>query len=189
MKEAKSARVHTSAYVSMRQHTSAYVSIRQHTCRQPVEMKEARSARGRTAPPCPPPHRCVSICTVVLVFSQYLYFCTSKARKLSTRRQRGIRQHTSAYVSIRQHTSADLPAARGAQSAKHQHLAACSSSSGVSICTFVPVSNHFCTSKASEQVRTPAATIECPARAALSSSAVSMCTFVLANQVLVKQVK
>ncbi len=44
-----------------------------------------------------------------LLTCQYLYFCTSKASKLSTAvssEQRDRQQHTSAYVSIRQHTSA-----------------------------------------------------------------------------------
>jgi hypothetical protein len=52
---------HTSAYVSIRQHTSAYVSIRQHT------MAEIWSPYSLHASTC-----------------QYLYFCTSKASKLST---------------------------------------------------------------------------------------------------------
>jgi hypothetical protein len=86
-------RPHTSAYVSIRQHTSAHVSIRQHTSAY-VSIRQHPSLR------------------------QYLYFCSSKARKLkylhcgpqsryrATSAYVSIRQHTSAYVSIRQHKSA-----------------------------------------------------------------------------------
>ena len=77
-----SIRQHTSAYVSMLQHTTAYVSI------------------------CPSPPTAFAG-----VQRQYLYFCTSKARKLST------------------NTAAAHPMLK-------KHLVTLDS---VSICTFVPV--------------------------------------------------
>ncbi len=65
---------HTSAYVSIRQHTSAYVSIRQHTS----AVKDDGS----------------------LPLSQYLYFCTSKASKLSTCDRISIHQHATQSVFV-----------------------------------------------------------------------------------------
>ncbi len=105
-----SIRQHTSAYVSIRQHTSAYVSIRQHTSaylseeRTPVPLFLLLCTRMRLALPEHTPY--IYIC-------KYLYFCTSKASKLSTFQSTlasetnictsGIHQ---AYV---RHTSAYLP--------------------------------------------------------------------------------
>jgi hypothetical protein len=51
------------------------------------------------------------------------------------------------------------------------------SSSGVSICTFVPVSKYFCTSKAMEHLRVGRYVLLVK-RACSSSSGVSICTFV-----------
>ncbi len=63
-------RQHSSAYVSIRQHTSAYVSIRQHTSAYvSIRMKEADF---------------ISRACTHFLRGQYLYFCTSKASKLST---------------------------------------------------------------------------------------------------------
>jgi hypothetical protein len=62
--------LHTSAYVSIRQHTSAYDSIRQHTSAYvSIRMKEADF---------------ISCTCTHFLRGQYLYFCTSKASKLST---------------------------------------------------------------------------------------------------------
>ncbi len=97
-------RQHTSAYVSIRQwqvgrlagtvgclHTSAYVSIRQHTPEaevgdigweisggMPVSMSPSFSLSSAAFSSCP-----VSCATPRAC--QYLYFCTSRARKLSTK--------------------------------------------------------------------------------------------------------
>jgi hypothetical protein len=82
--------LHTLAYVSIRQHTSAYVNIRQHTSDHTPQPGKQRL-------------RCHDLCS-----------CTSKASKLSGKRSPprpsaspsevtayvGIRQHTSAYVSV-----------------------------------------------------------------------------------------
>ena len=112
-----SIRQHPSAYVSIRQHTPASVSIRQHT-------PEALPGGDRQAPT-------LHFLARRKYSRQLLYFCTSKASKLSTSflvlitssssatemAERSaaavgvtayvsIRQHTSACVSMRQHTSA-----------------------------------------------------------------------------------
>ncbi len=63
---------HTSAYVSIRQHTSAYVSIRQHTSAY-VSIRHIYGILVRVRD------------SYELLLRQYLYFCTSKASKLSTR--------------------------------------------------------------------------------------------------------
>jgi hypothetical protein len=106
-------RQHASAYVSMRQHASAYVSIRQHTSAY-VSIRQHTSGRRRG---------CLRQTDKRQTQRQYLYFCTSKASKLSTcmrgggggafgrpirggRRGQRLPMHTSAYVSIRQHTPA-----------------------------------------------------------------------------------
>ncbi len=56
--------LHTSAHVSIRQHTSAYVSIRPHTSAYEVERCQREVA--------------------LRILLRYLYFCTSKASKVST---------------------------------------------------------------------------------------------------------
>ncbi len=74
-------RQHTSAYVSIRQHTSAYVGIRRHTSSyaQAVSVRTSRPAgrtKGKSAQQRKQAGRRQQ--------RQYLYFCTSKASKLST---------------------------------------------------------------------------------------------------------
>ena len=66
-------RQHMSAYVSIRQHTPAYVSMRQHT-----SARQLLNTRRK------------SVFALLQLLSQYLYFCTSKASKLSTSTLAGI---------------------------------------------------------------------------------------------------
>jgi hypothetical protein len=100
-----SIRQHMPAYVSIRQHTSAYVSIRQHpsayvSIRQLHHLGDGNVGELGSLD--------------VHAQSQYLYFCTSKASKLSTAFffsamysfESASCLHTSAYVSLRQPTSA-----------------------------------------------------------------------------------
>jgi len=65
---------HTSAYVRIRQHTSAYVRIRPHTSAC-VSIRQHTSA-------CMSATR--SSCSLTGQLRQHLYFCTSKASKVST---------------------------------------------------------------------------------------------------------
>jgi hypothetical protein len=79
---------HTSAFVRIRQHTSAYVSIRQRTSYLHQHSKRLKTSRiqqhcsascySKTRPSDPKSRQ---RCT--LEQRQYLYFCTSKASKLS----------------------------------------------------------------------------------------------------------
>jgi hypothetical protein len=124
--------LHPACLILLSQHTSAYVSIRQHTSAY-VSIRQLR---------------------------QYLYFCTSKASKLSTILRSSsscsrcicslcslsltcIRQHTLAYVSIRQHTSAYVSIRQHTSAyAAPVPSAACRSPGrrvSVSICIFVLV--------------------------------------------------
>jgi hypothetical protein len=108
-----SMRQHTSACVSIHQHASAYISMRQHTSAYVSIRQQAELGVLWLRPRVP---------GMLHLLRQYLYFCTSKTSKPSTRSlvprighvgriavpsaHVSIRQHTSAYVSIRQHTSA-----------------------------------------------------------------------------------
>jgi hypothetical protein len=159
-------RQHTSAYVSIRQHTSAYVSIRQHTCRRAWSWSKSYSAcfswDHHTS-------AYVSIYTGIRqhIYRHTSAYVSMPGRSHTLLASAGtsIRQHTSAYVSIytgiRQHTSAyathswsksypPFASAGAAYVSIRQHTSAyathsffcvswSSSSSGVSICTFVPV--------------------------------------------------
>jgi hypothetical protein len=69
--EARLSRQQTSAYVSIRQHTSAYAF--QNGTLKPVFLRHAASVNSPGTQ---------------LLRCEYVYFCTSKASKLSTRRRR-----------------------------------------------------------------------------------------------------
>jgi hypothetical protein len=87
-------RQHTSAYVSIRQHTSAYVS-------RLWSLASSRASEARYSVYVRHTSAYVSIRQQTLVLS----LITSKRSKVLCI-CKGIRQHTSAYVSMRQHTSA-----------------------------------------------------------------------------------
>jgi hypothetical protein len=82
-------RQHTSAYVSIRQHTSAYVSIRPHTTAY-VSIRQHTGHTGRSAPslsrPSPSDANALRPLAAWHLRCQHLYFCSSKASKLSTAR-------------------------------------------------------------------------------------------------------
>ncbi len=86
----------TSAYVSTR--LEAYVSIRQHT---PRNIRQHTSAHAPSAVVCPFAWR-VHLTFLFLVSSTTFTLWPAPAGNLESG---GIRQHTSAYVSIRQHMS------------------------------------------------------------------------------------
>jgi hypothetical protein len=110
-----SIRQHTSAYVSIRQHTSAYVSIRQHASAY-VSIRQNTLAFWLFCVQLQRDPTHYSALTCQLVRCPYLYFCTSKASKLST----CAIQLTTRRLRV--------------------------SSSGVRICTFVPVKQVNCSS-------------------------------------------
>jgi hypothetical protein len=115
-----SKRQQTSANVSIRQHTSANVSKRQHTSAHVTRLR-VHVTRGFGGSPERMPATSLFGANIHQKTSQYLYFCTSTASKLSTclmepvytnelspSRPSKLKMSSllPAYVSIRQHTSA-----------------------------------------------------------------------------------